>query len=142
MRLRDDRGQLLERRAQRSALTGGLLEKNHRAPASPCVEQLEYCRGDERESLRFTTRRVTAGMEDDAQQAKRLRSIELVTHGVDRLPSKPRVRRRQVDQVARMRESPQSGRCQFLAELTNFLRRQHPAPPLVGVLGKDLKRFA
>ena len=126
--LRDDRRELFERRAECRSLPGRVLEKDHRLTPTPGAQQLEQRIGYERQSFRFAPDRVSAGMEDDAEQAERFGAIEFVTHRLHRLPAQRRVRGGEVDQVAGVRhDRPDAGRFHLRAELANLLARKHRA---------------
>ena len=56
-RCRQDVGNLLERRAERRALSGRVLEEDHGLPALARGEQLDEARGDEIEAGFLTSRR-------------------------------------------------------------------------------------
>src|SRR5205823_7552463 len=76
--LRDDRRELLERRAEGRALRRGLLEQNHRLAAAARAQQLEERRGDEREAIGLVPRGIASRVQDDAEQAERFGAIDLV----------------------------------------------------------------
>src|SRR5262249_44490969 len=78
--LRDDRGELLERRSQCRPLAGSVLEYHHRSPAPVSSEQAEERLGNEIDSGRRVAIRVAAGMEHDAEQSQGFSAIDLVGH--------------------------------------------------------------
>ncbi len=82
-------------------------------------------------------------MNDDAKQAERLGAIDLVHERGDRLFAQDRERRRQVDQVARVRDDGRdAGLLDALAEQPDFSVLERLAAPLVRVLREDLQRLA
>jgi hypothetical protein len=97
--LGDDHRELLERRAERGALTGRVLQQDHRLAAAASLQQLEQPFRDQLESFRFAADRVAARMQHHAEQPECLRAIELVAHCFHRSPAQSRNRRRQVDQI-------------------------------------------
>ena len=120
-----------------------MLEQHHRLAAPPLAQQIEQSVGDQLEPFGFVADRVAAGMEDDAEQSERLGAIDLVAHRVKRLPAQRAIGRREVDQVARMRDDRKdAGGLDRGAERANFLGRHDAPAPLVGVLREDLQRVA
>src|SRR5262252_7968644 len=83
--LRDDRRELLEGGAKRGSLARRLLQQHHRLAAAPRPQQLEQRLSDQCETVRGVAVGVAPWMKDDAEQAERFRTIELVTHGLHRL---------------------------------------------------------
>ena len=143
VRFREDGGQVLEPGANRRPLAGGLLEQHHRASAGAVRQQFDQRLGDQARSVGFGPLRVAAGMQDDTEEAERLGAVHLVPHRLDRLPAQRRVRRRQVDQVARVRDDRTDARRLHPARgIANLLRRHDAAAPLVRVLRENLKRVA
>src|ERR1700732_1478890 len=82
----DDRRELLERRSERGALPGGVLEQYHGLPAATIAQQADERFRDPLEARLLAARRVATWMEHDAEQPERLRAIELVAHRVHGLP--------------------------------------------------------
>ena len=136
----DDRRELLERRAERGALSRRMLQDHHRLPAAPRTQQPKQRAGDQLQPLRFAAARVAARMQHDAEQPERLRAIELVAHRLDRLRAQRGDRRREIDQVARVRHHrAEAAGLELRPKLANLLARNHASAPLVGVLREDLK---
>ena len=107
------------------------------------MEKLEQAVGNQGETLGLAANRVAAGMQNDAEQAEGFGAIELVGHRLHRLLTERRVCRREIDQVARMRDDrPQSGGAHSRTKLANLFATERPAAPLAGVLRKDLEGFA
>ena len=134
---------MLEPRANRRPLTGGLLEQHHRASVGAVRSSCRSASAIRPEAVGFVPLRVAAGMQDDTEQAQRLGAVHLVPHRLDRLPAQCRVRRRQVDQVARVRDDRTDARRLHLrAKVANLLGRHDAAAPLVRVFRENLKRVA
>ena len=75
----EDVGHLFERRAERRALSGRVLQNDHRLSAASRGEQLEQAVGDEIEAGGFAARGVAARMKDDALQTERFGAVDLVS---------------------------------------------------------------
>ena len=71
--------------------------------------------------LRFP--RSRARMQHDSQQAKRVRAIDLVNEGGDRLLTQERLRRCQVDEIAGVRDDRRDSRLFDAAPESPYLRR-------------------
>jgi cyanophycinase-like exopeptidase len=95
----DDRGQMLEAMAERAPLPGGVLEQHHRLAPRPRLERLADGVRDQPQSLVFGSGGTGPGMNDHAQQAEGVGTIQFIDERVDRLPAKPFERGREVDQV-------------------------------------------
>ena len=95
----DDRGQMLEAMAERAALPGGVLEQHHRLPARPRFERLADGVRNQPQPLVFRPSGTRSGMNDDAQQAQGVGTIQFIDKRVDRLLSERGERGRKVDQV-------------------------------------------
>jgi hypothetical protein len=79
-------------------------------------------------------------MQNHAQQAECLGTIDFIGHRSDRLTPQQLVGGRQVDEIAGVRHNRTNPACrQTGAELPNLFGRHEAAAPLVGVLGEDLK---
>ncbi len=97
----DHVGDLLERRAERRSLPGGMLEQHHRLSSSG--EQVDESVGDQIESRGLATRRVAARVKHNPEQTQRFGAIQLVGHRRERLlPERCRCAR-QIDQIAGVR---------------------------------------
>jgi hypothetical protein len=143
VRLGDDRGELLERRPQRRALAGGILEQHHRLAAAARAQQLDQRTGDQRQTVGLVADGVGAGMQHDPEQSERLGAIDFVAHRFERLAPERRVGRREVDQVAAVRDHrADTGGFHLGAKLADFRGRQLAAAPLTGVFREDLQRLA
>ena len=83
VRFREDGGQVLEPGANRRALAGGLFEQHHRASTGTLRQHLDQRLGDQAGSVGFGPLRVTAGMQDDTEEAERFGAVHLVPHRSD-----------------------------------------------------------
>ena len=138
-----DRRELLEPPPQDTALPRRVLQQHHRLVATPRLERLANAAGDEPEGGVFTSSRTRAWMNDDAQQAKDPGAIQLVDERRDRLRPKRRDRRREVDQVARVRHDRlDAGLVHTRSKPANLDRVERRRLPAVRVLAEDLERFA
>ena len=99
--------------------------------------------GDQTERLVFGSRRADAGVNDDAEQAERVRAIELVDERGRASVAERRRRGRQVDQIARVRhDGRDAGLLDAAAEPADVGRIERLADQLARVLREDLQRFA
>jgi hypothetical protein len=117
-----------------------LLEQNHRFPSAPGAQQLQQSVRDQRQAVRIAPCRIAARVQDDTQQTERLRAIDLVSHGFERLLPQRRARGREVDQVAGVRDDRTDP--DALSRLRNSRissRGIRRTAPLIGVLGENLQ---
>jgi hypothetical protein len=141
--LRDDRGELFERGAERRALAGGVLEQDHRPATSPRDQQLEERLRDQAQAVGFAAGGIAARVQHDAQQAEGFGAIDLVAHCRHRLPPQGGCAAGEIDEIAGVRHHwPDAGRRHPRPELADFLRRQQTAAPLAGILRKNLHCLA
>ena len=83
-------GQLLEAVAQRRALAGRVLEQHHRPAAAPGPQQARDRRRDGGQARFLRARRVGTGVEDDAEQAERLRPVDFFAERGNGAGAQPR----------------------------------------------------
>jgi hypothetical protein len=82
-------------------------------------------------------------MDDDTEESKRMRAIQLVHEGGNRLLAQERCPRREIDQVAGVRDDRPDARFMHSpAEPRDLFPRERRPQPLAGILGKDLQRLA
>jgi hypothetical protein len=139
----DDLRQMLESIAKRPALPCRVLEQHHRLPARSGFERNSDGVGNEAQRVLLGASRPRSGMDDDAKQSERMGTIEFVDERFDRQFAKGGIGRRQIDQIARMRNDRRNTRfIDALPEPSDLRTVQRLAAPLIRILGEDLQRLA
>lgn len=139
----EEAGEVLEVVADRRALTGRALEQHACRAAAPRAQDRSETGGDAIEGRGLARRAACAGVQHDAEQPERLGPIDLVGQRRARGGSQGGVGRREVDQVARVRDDgAEAGGVERPAEGVDLGARQHGRPPLIRVAREDLKRVA
>ena len=134
---------MLEPVSEGAPLSSRVLEQHHRFPARAGAKCGVNRVGNRRERVGLGARSARAGVDDDAEQSERLRAIEFINKRVDRLLSKDRRGRGQIDQIARVRDDGRdAGLVDALAESPHVGRIEWFPSPLTGVFREDLQRFA
>jgi hypothetical protein len=141
--VRENRGQMLEPVPNGSSLTRCVLEQYPDLVMRPRPEGRGDGISDQPQGIVLRARCARPWMDDHAMQAEGCGPIELVDEGVNRLLSKGRNRRRQVDQVAGVRDDRfQTCFVDTLAKSNDLVWSERLAEPLVGILAEDLQGFA
>ena len=139
----DDRGKVVEAVPERPALARRMFEQHHRLCARPRLEGDSDGVRDETQGLVIRSRRACARVQDDAKQTERLGAIDLIHECRDRLLAQDGERRREIDQVTRVRDDRgDDGLLDAAAEQSDFGGVERLAAPLARVLGEDLQRLA
>ena len=100
IQLADDGRQMLEAVTQRASLPRGVLEQRHRLTPRPRPERRADSVCNQRESLGLRALGARAGVDDDAEEPERVRAVQLVDEGGNRLRAEAWDPGRQIDQVA------------------------------------------
>ncbi len=132
--------EVLEAVAEVVALAGRVLEQDHRLAAAARLKKLRDAGGDARQAFGLVGR---ARMHDEPEQAEAFRPIELLAERGERLLAQHRVRRREVRQIAGVRDDGLQARTgDGVAKLRDFAVVQHARLPLADRFREDLQRLA
>ena len=99
----ENRPELLESVADRSSLSRRVLKNHHRLSPRPRLERASRRISDQPQRIVGRSARTGAWMQNHAQQAERMRTIDLVDQRADRLLAQGRNVGRVVDQIAAVR---------------------------------------
>ena len=139
--LADDGRQMLESVAEVRALSRRVLEQD--ADARPLPGRKEPAQRLRDEVKTLGLRRVRSRMHDEPVEAERVGPIELLAERRDRLRAQRGVGRRDVNQIAVVRDDRRDARlARAAAERVALLRRNLARAPLADRLRENLERLA